>query len=112
MGNFSMGKQYFAIISTLLIVIFLGACYFFVYIPGNEKTVQERRFRSLQNIDNNIHSKIDNSLSQVNSLLTPYNHPHYKDTLNNYLAHYSKDNFTLIPVKLLTDTPNKKSTDK
>ncbi len=83
-------------------MIFLGACYLYIYIPNNEKIVQERRFRCLQNIDNNIHSKIDNSLSQVNSLLIPYNHPNYKkDTLDKYLKDYAKDNFTLIPVKKL-----------
>ncbi|HEY2581653.1 MAG TPA: hypothetical protein VGI43_07600, partial [Mucilaginibacter sp.] len=103
MASFSVGKKYVAVIGTLLIVIFLGACYFFVYIPNNEKTVQERRFRCLQNIDINIHSKIDNSLSQVNSLLTPYSHPGYRDTLNNYLAHYSRENFTLTPVKEINE---------
>lgn len=57
------------IIITVLILIFLGASYFFIYVPENEKTVQERRFRTLQDIDSNIHFKIDNSTSLINNLL-------------------------------------------
>ncbi len=57
------------IIITIVILIFLGASYFFIYVPENEKTVQERRFRTLQNIDSNIHFKIDNSTLLINNLL-------------------------------------------
>ena len=58
----------------------LGVGYFFVYVPKNEKTVQQRRFRCLQNIDTNIHSKIENSISLLYNLLPdtsgkPVRHP-------------------------------------
>ena len=57
------------IIITILILIFLGASYFFIYVPENEKKVQERLFRSLQNIDSNILKKINEDTSLINNLL-------------------------------------------
>jgi hypothetical protein len=100
MAGFSIGKQNIAVLGTVLAVIFLGACYFFLYIPSNEKTVQERRFRCLQNIDGNIHSKIESGFFQVNSLFKTY--PKYSLTLKTYIDKYPKTNFTLIPVRKLS----------
>ncbi|MDB4900867.1 MAG: hypothetical protein JWQ63_148 [Mucilaginibacter sp.] len=100
MAGFSIGKQNIAVLGTVLAVIFLGACYFFLYIPNNEKTVQERRFRCLQNIDGNFHSKIESSFFQVNSLFKTY--PKYSLTLKTYIDKYPKTNFALIPVRKLS----------
>ena len=69
---FGINSKQIGIIATLLVIIFLGACYFFIYVPNNEKTVQERRFRSLQNIDNNFHAKISNDTLLINNLLQEY----------------------------------------
>ncbi|MGZ3766603.1 MAG: cache domain-containing protein [Mucilaginibacter sp.] len=105
--SFSINKNQTGILITVLVLIFLGACYFFIYVPNNEKTVQERRFRCLQNIDNNIHSKIENSILFINTLLNAYpnNYPtkdslNKKDTLNKRIAQYPKNNFTLLSAEV------------
>ncbi|HJP62065.1 MAG TPA: cache domain-containing protein [Mucilaginibacter sp.] len=76
-----------------MFLVLLGAGYFFVYIPANEKTVQQRRFTSLQKIDSNIHSKIDNSANFLATQLNSFNHtPAYKALVTNY----PKKNFILL----------------
>ncbi len=98
-----------AVFGTLLILIFLGASYFFIYVPNNEKTVQERRFRCLQIIDNNIHFKIDNSISLIKNLLLAYpknqdNLKIYSDSLkrlNDYITQYSQKDFTLLRIQIV-----------
>jgi hypothetical protein len=94
MKYFSLNKNYNDILVTLMVLIFLGAGYFYVYVPQNEKRVQEQRFRSLQNIDKNIHAKIDNSISLMNNLLQSYKNGD-KQFIITYIKKYSKDNFTL-----------------
>jgi len=54
--RFSFKKQV-PVLTTLLVIISLGLAYFFIYIPHNEKIIQEQRFRVLQNIDENTHIK-------------------------------------------------------
>ena len=76
MKNF-FNRNNAAVLMTLLFVIVLGASYFFIYVPANEKNLQEQRFRSLQNIERNIHAKIENSVALMHNLLngqidTPY----------------------------------------
>lgn len=56
--------------------------------------MQEQRFRSLQAIDKNIHSKIDNSLALMNNLVTAYQQEPEK--IKKYVQAYSKEKFTLI----------------
>src|ERR1700693_3131190 len=97
---FSVSKNQVTIIVTLLVLISLGTSYFFIYLPKNENTVQERRFRCLQNIDNNIHSKIENSISLINTFLDAYGKnngdsakkQHFNDTID----HFPKNYFTLL----------------
>lgn len=93
---FSIKNSQIAVLITLMVFIFLGACYFFIYVPNNEKIVQERYFKCLQNIDYNIHSKIENSELQVKGLFTTDTTRQIK-ILKNYIKNYPKDNFTLIP---------------
>jgi hypothetical protein len=105
---FSIAKNQIAILGTLMILIFLGACYFFVYVPNNEKTVQERRFRCLQNIDVNIKVKLNNNILLINNLLTTYalknkakpNNKDSIDKLNRYVANYPSKDFLLLPIEL------------
>ena len=122
----SFGKNEAGVLGTLLILIALGACYFFIYLPNNEKIVQERRFRYLRNIDTNIRTKISSSQAQIRSLLNNYNSVtlsdsekayrdrteikkrnrkkdstiHKKDSLlyelKRYISEYPKDNYTLL----------------
>src|SRR3569623_824306 len=70
---FSISSKQLGVIFTLMILIFLGASYFFIYVPNNEKNVQERRFRCLQNIDSNIRFKMDNNIALINNLLSQNN---------------------------------------
>src|SRR5690349_10734156 len=72
MKFFSFNKSQGAVLATILILIFLGAAYFFIYLPNNEKRIQEQHFRALQNIDRNIHTKIDNSVALLRNLLNAY----------------------------------------
>ena len=72
MKYFSFNKNYNDLLITLLVLIFLAAGYFYLYVPQNEKKVQEQGFRSLQNIDKNIHLDIDNSIALMHNLLFAY----------------------------------------
>jgi hypothetical protein len=101
---FSIGKNQTTTIATLAVLVLLGASYFFVYVPNNEKTVQARHFRCLQNIDGNIHEKIKTSIATINGLLEAAN----KDSIGvrNYIRHLPDDNFRLLPI---TDTITPKS---
>jgi hypothetical protein len=90
------------ILITLLVLVSLGALYFFVYLPHNEKDLQEQRFRALQNIDRNIHAKIENSTALLNNLLSSYQKKiNGKDSteVTNYIVRFPKENFILTPVK-------------
>src|SRR5215216_718181 len=83
-------------------MVFLGACYFFIYVPSNEKNVQEQRFRSLQNIDRNIHTKIENGVAMLNLLIKAYNdEPSKRDSLKAYIANYASDKFRLSQPELI-----------
>lgn len=91
MRFFSFNRNHAAVVITVLFLLFLGAVYFFIYVPQNEKRLQEQRFRTLQNIDNNIHAKIENSVGLMNNLLsgkidTAYIH---------YLSTRSRENLSL-----------------
>lgn len=90
-----IGKNQVVAIVTFLTLVMLGVSYFYIYIPANEKVVQERRFRCLQNININIHSKIINSTWMLNNFLKTFPND---DQLQNYLSNYPKTNFTLLPV--------------
>lgn len=94
MRYFSFFKNFNDVFITLLVLIFLGAGYFYMYVPQNEKAVQEQRFRSLQNIDKNIHSKIDNSIALMHNLLVAYKTSNRKSIIE-YINGYSTANFTL-----------------
>ncbi|MDQ6902328.1 MAG: cache domain-containing protein [Bacteroidota bacterium] len=92
MKNLSFNRNNIAVLITLAFVLFCGAIYFFIYVPSNEKALQEQRFRTLQNIEENIHKKIGNSVALMNNLL--------KDTVDvnyiDYLNSNSKEKFTLV----------------
>ncbi|MEO7120824.1 MAG: hypothetical protein ABIY62_06990 [Ginsengibacter sp.] len=92
----SFNRNYLAVLITLVFVIFCGAIYFLIYVPNNERDLQEQRFRTLQNIDVNIHKKIENSVSTLSNLLDGFakddSTEHY---VKKYINNYSRENFTL-----------------
>ncbi|MBC7886711.1 MAG: hypothetical protein H7Z13_02400 [Ferruginibacter sp.] len=103
MKLFAINKNQAAVITTLLILIFLGAVYFFIYLPHNEKRIQEQHFNALQDIDRNIHTKIENSIALLKNLLTDYLEADEKRKLKliEYIGAYPSVNFTLTtPVKI------------
>jgi hypothetical protein len=74
MGKFfSSIKAHINSLITLFVILIVGAYYFFIYIPNNEKTVQERHFRCLQNIDKNIRDKIKGSVQVLATILNSIN---------------------------------------
>ena len=106
MANFfSFSRNQGVIIITLLFVLLLGGIYFFKYIPYNQRILEEKRYRGLENIEANVHAKIDNSVALLNNLLIAYqrNVPEYNhERLARYIAGYSHQNFTLLPVSTVT----------
>lgn len=79
------------IVTTVLSLCFLCACYFFIYLPANERRIEEQRFRTLQNIDRNIHEKIENSVSLLNNIISADRNANTKA----YIDNFSKEKFML-----------------
>ncbi|WP_316829944.1 cache domain-containing protein [Pedobacter aquatilis] len=107
---FSFSRNQGVVMVTLLFVVLLGAIYFFMYIPNNQRNLEEQRFRCLQNIETNIHAKIDNSVALLNNLLITWqkNDKQYnRERLKQYIKNYPQQNFTLIPISTAKNTPDK-----
>ncbi|MXV49819.1 hypothetical protein GS399_02470 [Pedobacter sp. HMF7647] len=99
MKRFSLDRNQIVVLITLLVVIFLAASYFFIYLPGNELTIQKQRFRTLQNVDVNIHSKIDNNVALLNNLLSAYFRRDIDTSqINHYIKTYPSKNFRLYQI--------------
>ncbi len=100
--SLSFGKAQASVLITLLVLISLGACYFFIYLPNNEKNVQERRFRCLRKIDGSVRKKIATSQTQITNLLNyydEYSHTNNRAALKKirkYISEYPKTNFVLL----------------
>ncbi len=109
MKLFSFNRNQVAVLVTILVLVVLGAVYFFVYMPTNEKRIQKqrfqtrighhalRRFQALQNIDANIRVKIENSVSLLNNTITDYlkGNSAHQDTLETYILGFPRTHFTL-----------------
>ena len=100
----SINKNHAAVIITVLVLIFLGAAYFFIYLPRNERRIQEQRFSALRSIDRNIHTKVENSIALLNNLLNAYQAADKpgREKLNRYIAGYSSANFKLTTPSIVT----------
>jgi len=96
--SFSVSKNQLTVFITLIVLILLGAAYFFIYVPSNERIVQQRHFLSLQNIEQNINLKIDNSLAQLKGLDTAYNNGQQQAVIK-YIDNYPKKDFTLLKIQ-------------
>ena len=96
-----LNKSQGYILATILCLSFLGSCYFFIYLPANEKKIEQQRFRTLQNIDRNIHEKMDNSDTLLNNLLNADSAVNAVG-LQKYINDYSTDKFSLSNI---TTTP-------
>ncbi|MCW3093230.1 MAG: hypothetical protein JWP81_4299 [Ferruginibacter sp.] len=92
-----INKNQAAVLTTLGVLIFLGAIYFFIYLPQNERRIREQRFKALQNIDLNIHTKIENSIALLNNVLSNYLkvEKDQRRQVFKYIQGYSSANFTL-----------------
>ncbi|HUC82002.1 MAG TPA: cache domain-containing protein [Flavisolibacter sp.] len=90
----SLQRNYTPVLLTILFVVALGVIYFLIYIPQNEERLRQQRFHSLQNIDRNIHEKIDNSLALINNLLQSHTTADYIQHLRKTAASYFTLKFT------------------
>jgi hypothetical protein len=105
MKIFQLNTRQTPLWTTLLAIIGLAFIYLFIYIPRHEKMIREQRFRVLQIIDENVHSKIRNSVALLNNLLTAYERPvaieankyFTAKSLNEYVRKSSRENFTFTP---------------
>jgi len=93
----SINRRQAVAFTTLLVVLAVGMGYFFFYLPNNESRIQKQNFRVLQNVDKNIHEKIDNSVALINNLLSAYYNSNEvnRDELEKYIANYPDNNFKL-----------------
>jgi hypothetical protein len=97
MKLFSFNRNQVAVLVTIMVLVVLGALFFFVYMPNNEKRIQKQRFQALQNIDANIRVKIENSVSLLNNTMTDYlkGNSAHQDTLKEYILGFPRNHFTL-----------------
>ncbi|RYY37584.1 MAG: hypothetical protein EOP46_02140 [Sphingobacteriaceae bacterium] len=102
MPNMKFSNNQGVVLVTLLFVIALGSLYFFFYIPNNQNKLEEQRFRCLQNIEENIHAKVNNSVALLNNLLIT-NKKNVKEfdttRLKAYIANYPRQRFILLPLQ-------------
>ncbi|MVN22451.1 cache domain-containing protein [Mucilaginibacter arboris] len=106
---FSSGKGMMAIFGTVLVIVFLGASYMYVYIPIKERRIREQGFRAMQNIDRNIQSKIQNSVSLLNNLLSAYISKSKLDTsIQGYIKKNTFGSFKLTPIEPVNASDFKK----
>lgn len=94
---FLINKNQVSLLSTIVILVILASIYFFIYVPDNEKAVQQQRFRALQNIDRNIHSKLENSAALLSNIINKYQYGLESDRkeVEKYIDSYPTTNFTL-----------------
>ncbi|MEX8546958.1 MAG: cache domain-containing protein [Mucilaginibacter sp.] len=88
-----------AIFITVLVIVFLGISYLYVYIPAKERRIREQGFRAMQNIDRNIQAKIQNSVSLLNNILSAYIRKNKTDgDIKNYIENNAFGSFKLTPI--------------
>jgi hypothetical protein len=108
MANFfSFNRNQAVILLTLLLVLVFGALYFFIYIPDNQRDLEEQRFRYLRKIENNIHEKVRNSVGLLNNQLVSYMSDPDADVRKKLIESIAKNpprNLLLLPFRETTDT--------
>jgi len=110
---FSIGTNQAPVLITLLSVVVLAAVYLFVYIPQNEIELKEQRFRSLQRVADNVHKKIDNSVSLMDGLLkASFDKALKSSKVDNYIKEYDTSNFRLFSIDTAIDTTLTKQAQK
>lgn len=66
--RFSFDRKHWVILFCLASLLSLALAYLFVYIPSNEKYLNERRFNAMQRIGTNIEAKETNTYKLIESL--------------------------------------------
>lgn len=83
---------------TVLFLIAVGSVYFLKYVPDRQRELEEKQYRGLQNIENNIARKIDNSFALLRTLSNAYikNDTAYDSAaVRQYIDNYPRENFAL-----------------
>jgi len=111
---FSFSRNQGVVLVTVLFLLAIGSVYFLKYIPDRQRELEEKQFRGLQNIENNISQKIDNSLALLKTLIDAYtkNASDYDSvSVRKYITDYPTKNFILSidapPASKLTTTASK-----
>ncbi|WCT10639.1 hypothetical protein [Mucilaginibacter jinjuensis] len=95
---FSFSRSQSVIIATLIVILVLGVLYFFVYVPHNQINLETKQFRALQNTEQKISDKVDNSLALVHNLIRNYkaNAADYDTAkIHRYIDSYPQKDFNL-----------------
>ncbi|MFT3704964.1 MAG: hypothetical protein QM802_21540 [Agriterribacter sp.] len=93
---FSISKQQAPFLVTVVILVLLGVGYIYIYIPKNEKALEEQHFRWLQRIDKNIRVKIQNSDTLLAVMLRAYLNPDFsRDSVKKVIDRFPRTNYTL-----------------
>lgn len=106
---FTSGRGLTAIFATVLVILFLGVSYLYVYIPSKERRIREQGFRAMQNIDRNIQAKIQNSVSLLNNILSAYiDNKIGQDSIQSYIKKNAFGSFKLTPIVPIEESVFKK----
>jgi hypothetical protein len=70
MRSFFLSREHIPVFITLGIVIILGCGYYFIYLPKSESAIKRWKFRTLQNVERNIHTKIEIGHKQLKTYLS------------------------------------------
>lgn len=108
-GLFSFNRNQIIILFTLLFVLVLGVLYYFMYVPNNQREIEKQRFKCLQNFEENVNAKKDNSVSLLNNLLNecisnPKGYPQVFSYANNNPHKYFKLKLSAYPSKNTIDS--------
>ncbi len=87
-SRFSFERKHWVILFCLIGLLAFALAYLFVYIPSNEKYLNERRFNAMRRIETNIDAKQSNTFQLIKSLTRSLAEPNQKinrQVLENYL---------------------------
>ncbi|MCF2447289.1 cache domain-containing protein [Dyadobacter sp. CY345] len=71
MKSFLPSREQIPIMVTLAILLSLGAMYYYNYLPASQTNVNRWKFRTLQNVNDNIRAKMDNGYMLLENYLKP-----------------------------------------
>ena len=92
---FSRNRRTVETLLTLLLVFIAGGYYYLIYIPARENEIIERRFRTLQRIDENMQGKFQGYIATIKNYLSRADESFFKKLAKGYNADPDKFNITV-----------------